>query len=267
MSRLEALLFDVDGTLAETEEIHRLAFNRAFGDAGLDWTWTPPLYRRLLGVAGGRERIGHFIDTCGAALPQGVDAQALIASLHRDKTRHYARLLATGGITLRPGVERVLREARSEGLRLAIVTTTSAGNVLPLLDATVGPGAADWFEVICTANEAPRKKPAADAYLWTLERLALRARDCLAIEDTANGVAAARGADLPVVVTESAYSTGESFAGAVAVLSDLGEPERPFRVLAGDAHGRHYADVGLLRLWHAEATDSTVDGGEPPGAA
>lgn len=254
MTGLEALLFDVDGTLAETEEVHRLAFNRAFADAGLDWTWTRPLYRRLLAVSGGRERIGHFIDTCGAELPQGADAPALIASLHRDKARHYAGLLATGGIALRPGVERLLRQAKAERSRLAIVTTTSAENLLPLLRATVGPDAASWFEVICTANEAPVKKPAPDAYLWTLGRLGLAARDCLAIEDTANGVAAARAAGVPVLVTESAYSAGEDFTGAVAVITDLGEPDRPFRVLAGDAHGRQYVDVELLRLWHAEAT-------------
>jgi HAD superfamily hydrolase (TIGR01509 family) len=251
MTSLEALLFDVDGTLAETEEVHRLAFNRAVADAALDWSWSRSLYRRLLAVSGGRERIGHYIATCGATLPQGADAQALIASLHRDKTRHYAGLLAAGGIALRPGVERLLRQARIDGLRLAIVTTTSSENLLPLLQATVGPDAATWFEVVCTANEAPVKKPAPDAYLWTLGRLGLAARACLAIEDTANGVAAARAAGVPVLVTESAYSAGEDFTGAVAVLSDLGEPDHPFRVLAGDAHGRQYADVELLRLWHA----------------
>lgn len=254
MSRLKALLFDVDGTLAETEEVHRLAFNRAFGDAGLDWTWDRPQYGKLLAVSGGRERIAHFIQTYGATVPAGADVPALIADLHREKTRHYADMMATGEIALRPGVERLLRQAAGEGLRLAIVTTTSAANVMPLLQATVGRDAAQWFEVMCTAEQAPVKKPAPDAYLWTLQRLALDATDCLAIEDTANGVAAARAADIPVLVTESAYSEGEDFSGAVAVLSQLGEPDNPFRVLAGNAHGRQFVDTDLLRVWHAEAT-------------
>jgi HAD superfamily hydrolase (TIGR01509 family) len=254
VTRLAALLFDVDGTLAETEEVHRLAFNRAFANAGLDWNWTRALYGRLLALSGGRERIRHFIDSCGAKLAQGVDVEALITSLHRDKTRHYASLLSTGGITLRPGVERLLRQARADRLRLAIVTTTSTENLLPLLSATIGPDAVNWFEVICTASEAPVKKPAPDAYLWTLGRLGLAGRDCLAIEDTANGVAAARAAGIPVLVTESAYSAGEDFGGAIAVVSDLGEPDHPFHALAGNAHGRHHVDVELLRLWHAEAT-------------
>ena len=175
MNQLKALLFDVDGTLAETEEVHRLAFNRAFGEAGLDWTWDRQLYGKLLAVSGGRERIAHFIETCGATLPAGADAPALIAALHREKTRHYAAMLATGEIALRPGVERLLRQATGEGLRLAIVTTTSAANVMPLLQATVGRDAAQWFEVMCTAEQAPVKKPAPDAYLWTLQRLALAA--------------------------------------------------------------------------------------------
>lgn len=254
MNQLKALLFDVDGTLAETEEVHRLAFNRAFGDAGLDWTWGRPLYGKLLAVSGGRERIAHFIETCGATLPAGADVPALIAALHRGKTRHYADMLASGEIALRPGVERLLRQATGEGLRLAIVTTTSAANVMPLLQATVGRDAAQWFEVMCTAEQAPAKKPAPDAYLWTLQRLALAAADCLAIEDTANGVAAARAAGIPVLVTESAYSEGEDFSGAVAVLSHLGEADDPFRVLAGNAHGRQFVDTDLLRVWHAEAT-------------
>ena len=256
MTRLVALLFDVDGTLAETEEVHRLAFNRAFADAGLNWNWTQILYRQLLAVSGGRERIRHFIDSCGAGLPPGVDAETLITSLHRDKTRHYANLLSSGGIALRPGVERLLRQAGAERLRLAIVTTTSAENLRPLLQATVGSEAASWFEVVCTASEAPVKKPAPDAYLWTLGRLGLAGRDCLAIEDTANGVAAARAAGIPVLVTESAYSAGENFDGAAAVVSDLGEPDRPFRLLAGSDHGWRHVDVELLRLWHADATRS-----------
>lgn len=243
---LRALLFDVDGTLADTEEAHRHAFNAAFAAAGLDWSWDRELYRRLLAVAGGRERIRHYVASAHSELLSRPDLDGRIAALHADKTRRYGEMMAAGEVRLRPGVARLLAEARDAGLRLAIATTTSRENVDALLAATLGPEAVGWFEAIGAGEDVPAKKPAPDIYRWVLARLRLPAQSCLAIEDSVNGLRAA-AAGVAVVIAPGFYTANEDFTGAVAVVSDLGEPDRPFRLLGGDAHGRRWVDVGLLR--------------------
>jgi HAD superfamily hydrolase (TIGR01509 family) len=250
---LEALLFDVDGTLAETEESHRTAFNATFRAAGLDWEWAPALYRRLLQVAGGRERIRHFVVTHRPERARRSDLDALVARLHADKTRRFAEIVRSGELALRPGVMRLLREARACGLRLAIATTTSLRNIAVLLESTVGREVMDWFEVIGAGECVSAKKPAPDIYYWVLTQLRLEALACLAIEDSAIGLLAALDAGIPTLITASEYTVGEDFAGACAVLSDLGEPGQPFRLLYGDPYGRGCVDVELLRRWHATA--------------
>ncbi|MEA3302880.1 MAG: HAD family hydrolase [Pseudomonadota bacterium] len=230
---LKALIFDVDGTLAETEEYHRKAFNKAFADAGLDWSWSREQYRDLLAVSGGKERILHFLK---AEDPQQIHRENLyewIAALHQAKTALYTGMMASGEIELRPGVERLIRESHRAGLRLAIATTTSMANITALFDATLGQDVLEWFEVIGAAEQASVKKPDPSVYLWVMEQLGLPPAECLAIEDTHNGVQSAQGAGIPVLVTQSYYSEGEDFSGAIAVLSDLGEPHQPYQVLTG----------------------------------
>ncbi len=210
---LKALIFDVDGTLAETEELHRAAFNAAFEAAGLPWLWDVPLYAHLLEVTGGKERIVYYQQL--AALPDRLDAPA-IAALHADKTRRYAALVASGGLTLRPGVRPLLEQAHAAGLRLAIATTTSRPNVEALLAACAPLPA---FDVIAAGDEVARKKPAPDIYEAALARLGLPAAACLAIEDTQNGVLSAVGAGLRCVVTISVYGGEGPFPAAAAVLA------------------------------------------------
>lgn len=253
---LEALLFDVDGTLAETEELHRQAFNAAFAGAGLDWHWDREHYGELLAVAGGRERIAHYIATSQPELLSRPDLASWIAALHADKTRRFAALVKAGALSLRSGVARLLREARAAGLRLAIATTTSRANVHALLEATPPPRALNWFEVIGTGEDAAAKKPDPEIYISVLARLALEPCDCLAIEDSANGLRAALGAGLLSIITPSAYTVEEDFSGAVVVVSELGGPGHPFRLIRGTAHGKVCVDVELLRQWHASGLGS-----------
>lgn len=251
---LNALIFDVDGTLADTErDGHRIAFNAAFREHGLGWHWDVGLYGKLLAVTGGKERIRYFVERFRESEPVPPDLSDLVVELHRSKTRHYTDLLAAGGIPLRPGVRRLLEEAREQGVRLAIATTTTPDNVSALLRAGLGPEGEQWFEVIAAGDIVPAKKPAPDIYLWALEKLGLAAGDCLALEDSENGIRASLGAGIATVVTINDYTAGQDFTGAVAVLSDLGEPRQPFRLLAGDAQGRGQADLDLLRRWHALA--------------
>lgn len=211
-SRLRALIFDVDGTLAETEETHRRSFNDAFAAAGLDWRWNQSLYKQLLDVAGGKERIRHYIDAYGAT-PHLDDAA--IAALHREKTKRYTDLVDAGEVALRPGIKALLREAPAHGMRLAIATTTSRPNIDALLHATLG---SQPFEVIAAGDEVPKKKPAPDVYNLALQRLGLPPEHCVAIEDTTNGLRSALAAGIACIVTPSMYGGQGPFPGALQVV-------------------------------------------------
>jgi len=217
---LQALIFDVDGTLAETEDLHRRAFNKAFAEQGLDWRWDRTLYGKLLAVTGGKERMRHFIERFSPATGTELSWED-IAALHARKTALYGAMVASGELELRPGVAALLDAARQAGLRLAIATTTSQANVSALLTATLGPEAQGWFETIGAGEHASRKKPAPDIYLRVLEELGLPGGACLALEDSANGLRAAAAAGIPVLVTPSVYTEGEDFRFALQVLPSL----------------------------------------------
>jgi len=250
---LEALLFDVDGTLADTErDGHRPAFNRAFEEFGLDWHWDAELYGKLLAVTGGKERIRYYVDHFRPDYVKPDDFDALVTRLHQAKTRHYTAMLAGGAIPVRPGVRRLLDEARAAGMRLAVVTTTTPQNVTELLKHSLAEDAESWFEVIAAGDIVPAKKPAADIYHWALSEMGLTPEQCLAFEDSHNGLRASRGAGVKTVVTVNGYTAHEQFEDALAVLSDLGEPHAPFEVLQGDAAGKACVDLALLRRWFNE---------------
>jgi HAD superfamily hydrolase (TIGR01509 family) len=220
MNRYRALIFDVDGTLAETEEIHRRAFNETFAHFGLGWEWSVPTYAELLQTTGGKERIRQFARLVDG--PSRLDlSDQRVAELHRFKTRRYAELIAAGACRLRPGVAERLRVAEARGQQLAIATTTSRGNVEALLDATLGPIGTSLFSVIVAGDEVDRKKPAPDVYLKVLRDLAVPTDECLAIEDSRNGLVAASQAGISVLITRSVYFRNEDFSGALAVVDGL----------------------------------------------
>jgi len=214
---VRALIFDVDGTLAETEELHRIAFNRTFAEQGLDWIWDRELYRDLLSVTGGRERMEAYAYRIGA---EGIDA----AALHRRKTDFYTGMMVPGSVTLRPGVEDLLRRARSARLDLAIGTTTSRANVVGLIAATLGPDALSWFRSIRTGEDTKRKKPDPEVYRLVLDDLGYGPDECLVFEDSANGLRAARAIGIPTVVTPSIYTSEDDFCGADYLFRTLDEP-------------------------------------------
>jgi HAD superfamily hydrolase (TIGR01509 family) len=248
---LKSLIFDVDGTLADTEELHRRAFNDSFAEAGLGWVWDADLYGRLLAVTGGKERIRYFIDRFGGRPDLPADE---IAALHTVKTARYKHLVTDGALRLRPGIERLLREARSAGIRLAIATTTTPANVAALLSATLGPDGAGWFDVIAAGDEVAAKKPAPDIYHLALQRLGLNAADCIAFEDTPNGVISARSAGIATVASISSYGGSGPFPGAMAVVDHLGDTDMPCTVLSGPLTEKGIVDIATLIRWHREAT-------------
>ncbi len=243
---IEAFIFDVDGTLADTERHgHRVAFNQAFAEAGLDWHWDEDTYGDLLAVTGGKERIRHFVQT--RDLPQHRDPQldALIRDLHASKTRNYLELLESNAIPLRPGVERLLREARAAGIRLAIATTTTPQNVTALHANALGDHGLGWFEVIGAGDVVATKKPAPDIYHYVLEKMQLEATRCVAFEDSHNGIRASLAAGLKTVVTYNDYTRHDDFTGASLVLDQFGDRDNPSQEL-WQQHGQNFLSVTAL---------------------
>lgn len=235
---LQALIWDIDGTLAETErDGHRVAFNRAFEDEGLPWHWDAATYGELLKVTGGKERIGHWWMQLDPVAAARADADERIRRLHARKTEHYADLVRSGAVMLRPGVQRLLGEACTKGLCLAIATTTTEANVHELLRATLGEKAPGWFSVIGAGDVVALKKPAPDIFAWVLQRLGLPPDACLAIEDSAPGVAAAQAAGVPVLLVRSLYSAADAVAAP----------------LLADLPGLDGVDLRQLVRWHAGA--------------
>jgi HAD superfamily hydrolase (TIGR01509 family) len=239
---IKTLIFDVDGTLAETErDGHRPAFNRAFADAGLDWDWTPELYGKLLMVTGGKERMRHYVETYRPELT--VPSFETLAALHARKTEYYLDILSQGAIPLRPGVLRLLNAARSAGYRLAIATTTSVPNVMALVEQHL---AIDWFEVIAAGDIVPAKKPAPDIYLYAMEKMQVSPAECIAFEDSLPGLKSTLAAGLKTIVTVNDYTRHEDFTGAALVLSDFGEPDAPCQTLFGTPPAKGYLDLSDL---------------------
>ncbi len=244
---IKAFIFDVDGTLADTERHgHRVAFNQAFEQFGLDWHWSEETYGELLAVTGGKERMLHYVQSHDKAERQRADLQDLIKQLHAQKTRNYVELLNHNAIPLRPGIQRLLDEARAQEIRLAIATTTTPDNVSALLENALGADSLDWFEVIGAGDIVPHKKPAADIYFYVLQEMGLDAADCVAFEDSRNGILASLGADLSTIITYNGYTEQDDFSGASLVLDQMGEADNPSLVLR-QSYQQDYLTVDMIR--------------------
>jgi HAD superfamily hydrolase (TIGR01509 family) len=249
---MQALIFDVDGTLADTETAHLHAFNTAFAEAGLDWFWDEALYARLLKVAGGKERLLHYWRTIECEEAEGPKAWKAVEALHALKTRHYTERVRAGGLPLRPGIARLMDEAQASGVRLAIATTTTPANLDALLQVHFGAAWRMRFAAIGDAATTHAKKPAPDVYRHVLEQLGLPASACLAFEDSANGLLAAHAAGVPTIVTPSGYTLQDCFDAALAVVPHLGDPHTPIlQPVRGEAIS--WVDLATLRRWHRDA--------------
>jgi beta-phosphoglucomutase-like phosphatase (HAD superfamily) len=226
---IKAIIFDVDGTLADTEDGHRKSFNKAFAESALDWNWDVTLYDKLLKVTGGKERIKYFVDSFLPGFTKPADYEGFVKNLHALKTLHYTTMLREGHIPLRPGITQLMADARSHGIRLAIATTTTPENVTALLQQGLGPDGESWFEVIGCGDIVPHKKPAPDIYFWVMEKMRLSAADCIALEDSENGLRSALAAGIKTFVTINQYTRKQNFAGAAAVFDDLSDSSGFYR--------------------------------------
>ena len=239
---LRALIFDVDGTLADTESAHLAAFNHAFAEFGLDWRWDEALYTELLNISGGKERILHYWKTTQPELRElgAMAMQETVNRLHELKTAAYESAVNDGAVSLRPGVLKLMDEAMSQGLQLAIATTTSPVNIAALLRRAIG---SDWrlnFGAIGDASTAPIKKPDPQVYLQMLAALKLEPAQCLAFEDSSNGLRSATAAGLATLITPTRYTAHHDFSAAMRVVPDLSE-----------------VDLAQLRRWHAQSQPTT----------
>ena len=222
---IKALIFDCDGVLVDTErDGHRVGFNRAFKEMGIDAEWDVDLYGKLLLVAGGKERMRAYFDEYG--WPDRADTDAakdeLIVKLHKLKTEITAGLVGEGGLPLRPGIARIVDEAIAADVKLGVCTTSNPKFIDAVLDL-FGPERKAKFDFVHAGDVVAKKKPAPDIYLLALETLGLPANECMVIEDSRNGLLAARGAGLPTLVTTSTYTVEEDFTGAARVVPELGD--------------------------------------------
>jgi HAD superfamily hydrolase (TIGR01509 family) len=258
MSRLKALLWDVDGTLAETErDGHRVAFNRAFEACGLPWRWDEAHYGELLRITGGRERL-MFDMNQRADAPALAERDDIARAIHAKKNAFYAELVHSAGIPLRDGVLALMQQCRERGVRMGLATTTSRSNLEALMRVHLGERWAEWFAVSVCGEDVQRKKPDPEVYRAALRALGVGPLEAVAIEDAPGGVAAARAADIPVVVTRSAYFVQAPIEGAIAVGPGLHDRHgwRPaLRVTAGEARG---VDLDDIEAWRAQM-DSVCD--------
>lgn len=242
---LNALIWDVDGTIAETErDGHRVAFNRALEELGTGWQWDVRTYGSLLRVTGGYERLLYDMEGRTTAPSSASERESLARAVHQRKNQLYGEMLASGKLSARPGVCRLMDECAGAGITLAIATTTGRGNVEALLSVLLGPHWHERFAAIVCAEDAAIKKPDPLVYRLALERLGVGAHDALAIEDSPNGLAAANAAGVGVLITRSQYFAADRFPGRAAICDDLDGP-------LSWHHGRAgRADVESLRRVH-----------------
>lgn len=231
---IKAIIFDVDGTLADTEDAHRRAFNKTFAENGLDWNWDVELYGKLLKITGGKERIHFFISSMLPDFSRPADYEGFIKNLHQRKTTHYTEMLRTGEIPLRPNIKRLITEMKQAGIRLAIATTTSPENVYTLLQQGLGENSETLFDAIGCGDIVPHKKPAPDIYHWVLQRLQLSANECIALEDSENGLQSSLAAGIKTFITTTGYTRHQNFTGAAAVQEDLSDLENFYKIAGLD---------------------------------
>ena len=248
MGELKAIIFDMDGTLADTEELHRQAFNLAFRECNCPLNWPRREYKQLLSISGGKERIYHCLRRAGAA-EDGL--QRTVDTVHQRKSVIYRELLVESNIELRPGIRRLIGECRRADLKLAIATSSSAENAATLLGNAFGRHGKNLFATVVTCDVVADKKPSPAVYEYTLSKLGIKADDCIAIEDTGNGNLAALAAGIKTVITTHPLTIDNDFAGASLVVNHLGEPDNPFWVAAGKSFGHNHVDLALLKTLHA----------------
>ena len=245
--KLSAVLFDVDGTIAETEEYHRKSFNESFKEFNLDWFWDEAIYKELINVGGGKERIMYHIKRAWPEMLNYKNLSKYIDSIHKIKNEIFEDFMKDMVIKPRKGVIRLINELKERKIRLAIVSSSSESNILNLFNNALKININEKFDIIAHGDITKNKKPSPEIYEWTLEKMRLPPQSCLAIEDSPRGMESALRANINVVVTPSILTSGEKFDGAKLVVSDLGEFDEPFQKISGEDFGYEYVCYDMLQ--------------------
>ncbi len=257
---VKAVLWDVDGTIAETErDGHRVAFNRAFVACGVPWHWSEARYGELLAIPGGRERLLRDMCERPDAPPGAEQRDALARRIHQAKNAIYPDLLRHVHLPLRDGVIALMQECRAQGVRMGIATTTSRVCVEALLRLHLGARWTQWFDAVVCGEDVAHKKPDPEVYVRALLQVRVCPSEAVAIEDSPAGAAAARAVDMPVVLTRSSYFARSAFHGVAAIGPGLHqrsgwEPHAVEQEAGGTGTGIGLADidrwVALARAAH-----------------
>jgi HAD superfamily hydrolase (TIGR01509 family) len=242
MAQIKAIFFDQDGVIIDTErDGHRVAFNKTFKEFGYDFEWDPEYYHELLQVAGGKERMKHHLHTRGFGVPvRPEEEDELIKSMHKRKTAIFVDLIESEQLPLRPGVKRLMKETMDAGLVLGVCTTSnerSAHAVAYKILKDIN------FDFVLAGDVVKNKKPAPDIYNLALERTGLKPEECVVIEDSRNGVLAAKAAGMHVVVTTNGYTEKEDVGDGDIVVTSLGDPDGEHGELKQGGKGLDYDGV------------------------
>jgi len=224
MAKIKGFFFDQDGVIIDTErDGHRVAFNRTFKEFGFNVEWDVETYHGLLQIAGGKERMKRYLDEKGFGVKVTPEQEEdLIKRLHKRKTEIFIELIESGSLPLRPGIRRIMHEIMNLGLVLGICTTSNAQVAHAITEKLL---AEISFDLVLAGDEVSRKKPDPEIYLLALEKTGLKAKEAICIEDSHNGVTAARGAGLRVVATTNVYTEQEDLSRADIVVTCLGDPD------------------------------------------
>lgn len=245
MAEIKALIFDQDGVIIDTErDGHRVAFNQTFKEFGYGFQWDVEEYHELLRVAGGKERMRHYLHTEGFGLEvKPEEEDELIKRMHKRKTAIFIELIEAGKLPLRPGVKRLMKEAMEEGLTLGICTTSNeraaraiAYDILKEIR----------FDFVLAGDVVSKKKPDPEIYNLALQKRGLKPEECIVIEDSRNGILAAKAAGMHVAATTNIYTEREDLSEADIVVTSLGDPDGEKGELKQGGEGLDYD--GVLRL-------------------
>ena len=243
---LSAVIFDVDGTISETEELHRKSFNESFKEFNLDWFWDEAIYKELINIGSGVERIEYYIKRAWPEMMEYKNLTKYINSIHKVKNEIFEDYIVESEIKPRPGVIRLINELKENKIRIAIVSSTSESNLLKLFKEGLNIDPLTTFDLIAHGDCTKNKRPSPEIYEWILEKLRLPPQSCIAIEDSLRGLESAKNAELNILATPSIFTKEEDFSNAKLVISNLGEPDAPFETIKGNDFGSSFVNIDLL---------------------
>ena len=225
---IKALIFDVDGTIAETEELHRKAYNNVFSEEGMDWIWSKELYKKLLKIAGGKERLNHFEEnvTTKKYYLKEID----ILKIHTKKNKRYNEWVNDGYLQPRSGIKSIIKKSFDQKIKLAISTSTSMMNVKSLFKKCFGFEPSSFFQAIATGDMVKRKKPDSELYSLVLNQLSLDPSECIALEDSNIGLLSAKKANIKTICSPSEYHIDDDFTKADFMCEDFTKDKLPLEL-------------------------------------